>query len=91
MDSQYASLAISSSREYNQDQELRSPGTIGELLNELEAEIDKLVPWICQYKLKVLLGRIAIKVQKDRPTIGKDHHHMYCYVVINMNRNNAFK
>ena len=66
-----ASLSISSGRDGNQDQEPRSPGTIEEWLNELESEFGKLVPWTCPNRLKVILSRIAYKVHKEKPTIGK--------------------
>ena len=70
-----ASLSIGSGREGNQDQDQRPLTTIAECLNELESELEKLVPWTCPNRLKVVLGRIAMKVQKDKPTMGKFNTH----------------
>ena len=64
-----ASLAIGPNRDGNQDQ--GSPSSIAECLNELENELANAVPWTCPNRLKVVLGRIAMKVQKDKPTMGK--------------------
>ena len=64
-----ASLAIGSYRDGNQDQ--GSPSSTAECINELENEIVNAVPWTCPNRLKVVLGRIAMKVQKDKPTMGK--------------------
>ena len=64
-----SSLSIGSSgKDGSQDQEQR---TVAECLNELENELERLVPWSCPNRLKVILGRIAMKVQKDKPTPGK--------------------
>ena len=70
-----ASLSIGSGREGNQDHDQRPLTTIAECLNELECELEKLVPWTCPNRLKVILGRIAMKVQKDKPTMGKINKH----------------
>ena len=64
-----ASLAIGSYRDGNQDQ--GSPSSTADCINELENEIVNAVPWTCPNRLKVVLGRIAMKVQKDKPTMGK--------------------
>ena len=64
-----ASLAIGPNRDGNQDQ--GSPSSIAECLNELENELANVIPWTCPNRLKVVLGRIAMKVQKDKPTMGK--------------------
>ena len=56
----------------NQEQEPRSPGALVEdWLNELEFEFEKLIPWTCSNRLKVILSRLAIKVHKEKPTSGK--------------------
>ena len=60
-----------SGKDGSQDQEQRNPGTVAECLNELENELERLVPWSCPNRLKVILGRVAMKVQKDKPTPGK--------------------
>ena len=61
--------AIGPNRDGNPDQ--GSPSSIAECLNELENELANVVPWTCPNRLKVVLGRIAMKVQKDKPTMGK--------------------
>ena len=66
-----ASFLLHPTKDGNQDQEHHSPSSIAECLNELENELGKVVPWTCPMRLKVLLGRIAMKVQKDKPTMGK--------------------
>jgi hypothetical protein len=70
-----ASLSIGSGKEGNQDQDQRPHTTIAECLNDLECELGKVVPWTCPNRLKVILGRVAMKVQKDKPTIGKFNKH----------------
>lgn len=66
-----ASLSLGQGRDGNHDLDQRSPGTVAECLNELEHELEKLLPWTCPMRLKVILGRIAMKVQKEKPTMGK--------------------
>ena len=67
-----SSLSLGSSgKDGSQDQEQR---TVAECLNELENELERLVPWSCPNRLKVILGRIAMKVQKDKPTPGKIYY-----------------
>ena len=72
-----ASLSVGSYREGNQDQDQRPIVTIAECINELECELEKLVSWTCPIRLKVILGRIAMKVQKDKPTMGKINNTIY--------------
>ena len=73
-----SSLSIGSSgKDGSQDQEQR---TVAEFLNELENELERLVPWSCPNRLKVILGRIAMKVQKDKPTPGKLYYLINGYV-----------
>ena len=65
-------------KESNQDQELRTPVTfVDDWLNELECEFEKLIPWNCHNRLKVILSRIALKVHKDKPTSGKTYGILY--------------
>ena len=72
------SLSSTTARESNQDQELRTPVTfVEDWLNELECEFEKLIPWTCPNRLKVILSRIAIKVHKDKPTSGKTYGILY--------------
>ena len=67
-----SSLSLGSSgKDGSQDQDQR---TVAECLNELENELERLVPWSCPNRLKVILGRIAMKVQKDKPTPGKIYY-----------------
>ena len=87
-----SSLSIGSSgKDGSQDQEQR---TVAECLNELENELERLVPWSCPNRLKVILGRIAMKVQKDKPTPGKLYYLINGYVRDTVNlkkiRSNTF-